>query len=66
MYEDFNLHNAMKKAGMSGQNMAEISANELCQPKVSYLGAEVLVQQNVLMLDIAVNDAIPAFLMQIN
>jgi actin-related protein 9 len=24
MYEDFNLHNAMKKAGMSGQNMAEM------------------------------------------
>lgn len=24
MYEDFNLHNAMKKAGMSGENMAEM------------------------------------------
>jgi actin-related protein 9 len=24
MYEDFNLHNAMKKAGMSGQNMSDM------------------------------------------
>lgn len=26
MYEDFNLHNAMKTAGMSGQNMAEMQS----------------------------------------
>ncbi|AQK79314.1 hypothetical protein ZEAMMB73_Zm00001d035584 [Zea mays] len=49
----------------SGQDPAEVSADERRQPEVRDLGREGCVEEDVLRLDVAVDDALAAALVQV-
>uniref|UniRef100_J3L6M1 Uncharacterized protein n=1 Tax=Oryza brachyantha TaxID=4533 RepID=J3L6M1_ORYBR len=47
------------------QHAAEVAAHQLGEPEVGDLGGERVVEEDVLRLDVAVDDAVPAFLVQV-